>query len=118
MVEQELERTRNREAELERLNADEVWTLERIEASYGSLDDASSEKRREVYEDLGLRVEVGLEKRPRISGFFPVGVMESDRNTAYVITSPELLVAGFVGKEETSSKSSVPPCPFPGSARS
>ena len=113
-VERELERTRNRDAELDRLNADEAETRERVEAGYGSLDDATPEQQREIYEDIGLRVEVGLEKRPRISGFFPIGKMESERSTTIVVTSPEPLVAGFVGKEETSSRPSILPCPFPG----
>ena len=72
-VERELERTRNREAELERLSETETEMRERIQGSYGGLHDASPQKRRKIYEDLRLRVEVGSDSRPLLSGWFPIG---------------------------------------------
>lgn len=73
LTERELERVRNREEELGKLAMAEAEARERISAGYGGLDDATPEKRREVYEDLRLRVEIGLEKRPRLFGIFPIG---------------------------------------------
>jgi hypothetical protein len=72
-IERELERISNREAELERLEAEQAQIEDRIREGWGDLDDASPEKRREVYEDLRLRVEVGEDRRPLLSGWFPVG---------------------------------------------
>ncbi len=108
-IERELERTRSRDEELRKLDAEEEETRQRIEAGYGDLSDTTPEQRRQVYEDVGLRVEVGLEKVPRISGIFPVGRFgdeeltlalgkhDSGRQTAYVISSE-------VGREKTSSR--------------
>ena len=86
-VEREMERNHNRDAELEKLNADEAAMRERIEAGYGDLSDTTPEKRRQVYEDVGLRVEVGLEKIPRISGIFPVGRFGDEELT--LVTTPD-----------------------------
>jgi len=71
-IERELKRATNRKAELEKLDADEAETRERIEAGYGGLDDATPEKRRQVYADLNLRVDVGRDQTPYISGWFPI----------------------------------------------
>jgi site-specific DNA recombinase len=73
-IEREMERVRNREAELRRLDEDEAEMRERIEAGYGGLDDATPKKQREVYEDVRLRVEVGEDKVPHITGWFPVQI--------------------------------------------
>ena len=62
-IERELERRGNREAELERLEAEQAQIEDRIREGWGGLDDASPEKRREVYEDLRLRVEATVPHR-------------------------------------------------------
>lgn len=71
-VERELERSKNRVEELAKLDADEAETRERLESGYGGLDGATPEKRRRVYRDLRLRVEVGADGKPRIFGVFPL----------------------------------------------
>jgi hypothetical protein len=72
-VEHTLQRARNRVAELEQLDEAERQITARIWDGYGGLDYTSPRARREVYEDLGLRVEVGEDKRPFLSGWFPIG---------------------------------------------
>ena len=72
-IERELERRGNREAELERLEAEQAQIEDRIREGWGGLDDASPEKRREVYEDLRLRVEAGEDRRRFLTGWFPIG---------------------------------------------
>jgi len=101
-VAREMERIRNRDVELEKLDEAEREMRERIEATENNLEDMTPEKRRGLYQDLRIRVKVGGDKKPRISGFFPIGTIESDRNTAYVITSPEPLVAESISKKGTS----------------
>ena len=47
---------------------------ERIEANENNLYDMTPEKRRGLYQDLHLRVDVGEDGRPYISGVFPTRV--------------------------------------------
>ncbi len=50
---------------------------ERIEAAESEpLASMSPERRRSLYHDLSLRVEVGSDREPHISGLFPVRVGE------------------------------------------
>jgi len=105
-AERELDRMKNREAELDSLAQTEAETRERIEAGYGGLDDAMPEKRREVYEDLGLRVEVGADAVPHVFGRFPIHKGESGSHHIIVRgtgLSPAPAHAGAVGSEEGSS---------------
>jgi site-specific DNA recombinase len=72
-VEHALQRARNQVAELEKLDEAERQIKTRIWDGYGGLDDATPQTRREVYEDLGLRVEVGEDKRLFLCGWLPIG---------------------------------------------
>src|SRR3712207_4998396 len=69
-VQEPLERARNREAELQRLDEAEKQIRQRIEAGYGGLVDMSPQERRKVYQDLRVRVKVGADKQPKIWGIF------------------------------------------------
>jgi site-specific DNA recombinase len=80
---QELERARNREAELEKLEQIEEEMRERIEGGHRDVQDRSPQERRELYQDLRIRVEVGADARPRISGVFPMRSSDG-RHTLYV----------------------------------
>ena len=70
----ELERVMHREEELEKITQTEREMRERIESTENNLEDMTPEKRRELYQDLRLRVEVGDDKRPQISGLFPLRI--------------------------------------------
>jgi hypothetical protein len=83
-LQRELERIMHREEELEKLDIAERETQERIEATADNLEDITPEKRHELYQDLRLRVEVGEDKRPYISGIFPLGRTENGTHTLYV----------------------------------
>lgn len=74
VIETELERVRNREEELARLDEEEARARESIETTGNNLEEATPEKRRELYQDLRLRVEVGEDKRSHISGVFPARI--------------------------------------------
>ena len=73
-LQRELERVMHREEELEKLDETEREITERIEATDNSLEDMTPEKRHALYQDLRLRVEVGEDKRPYISGIFPTRI--------------------------------------------
>ena len=73
-LQRELERVMHRDEELERLAETEREMRERIEATENNLEDMTPEKRRSLYQDLRLRVEVSEDKRPLISGVFPTRV--------------------------------------------
>jgi hypothetical protein len=91
-VERDLERVRNRDTELLRLVEEEAKIRERIEGGHYDLEDTTPEKRHALYQDFRLRVEVGEDKNPRISGVFPLrigngqGWLWKTPETAYVIT--------------------------------
>ena len=100
-IEREIERTKNRDEELRRLDAEEVETRARIQAGYGGLDDTTPQKRRRVYEDLHLRVEVGEDATPRIRGVFPIG-RYGDVRDHLVLGGIAYIVSSEVSRKETS----------------
>lgn len=106
-VEREIERTKNRGEELRRLDAEEAETRARILAGYGGLDDTTPQKRRRVYEDLHLRVEVGADAAPRIRGVFPIGRYE-DVKDHLVLGGSAYIVSSEVSRKETSSGPGAP----------
>lgn len=71
-IENELKRSRDMQGELQNLDETEAEIRERLEAGYGNLDETDSTKRLQVYEDMRLRVEVGSDAVPRVSGIFPM----------------------------------------------
>jgi site-specific DNA recombinase len=73
-LQRELERVMHRDEELEKLDETEREIIERIEATENNLEDKTPQERRELYQDLWLRVEVGEDKRPYISGIFPTRI--------------------------------------------
>jgi hypothetical protein len=73
-LQRELERVMHRDEELERLAETEREMRERIEATENNLENMTPERRRSLYQDLRLRVEVGEDKHPHISGVFPTRV--------------------------------------------
>ena len=92
-VERELAKIRNRDEELGKLKRVEAEMRRRIEATENHLAEMTPEKRRELYEDLRLRVEVGADKSPSISGVFPIRIADTrctlvhaDPHTTYVVT--------------------------------
>jgi site-specific DNA recombinase len=98
-IEREMERVRNREAELRRLDEDEAEMRERIEAGYGGLDDATLEKQREVYEDVRLRVEVGEDKVPHVTGWFPVEIGDTRATLRQIGDEHRILIPHPSGSE-------------------
>jgi len=117
-IERELERTRNRDEELRKLDAEEAELRESILAGFGDLDGKTSEERREIYLDLRLRVEIGPDKAPRVMGVFPIGRYEDIEahlvlgERAFVVSSeartPRPAKRGFVGYEGRSTGASTP----------
>jgi len=73
-VERELGSIRNRGEELRSLDEAERQMRERIETTEVNLDDMTPEKRRGLYQDLKLRVDVGEDGHPYISGVFPTRI--------------------------------------------
>jgi len=73
-LQRELERVMHRQEELERLAEEEAEIRRRIEGGHYDLENMTPEKRRELYQDSRLRVEVGEDKCPHISGLFPLRV--------------------------------------------
>jgi hypothetical protein len=65
-----LEKAVDRDAELERLSEQERAVIERLGATENVLDDSTPQKRRELYQDLRVRVDLGESKRPQIWGIF------------------------------------------------
>ncbi len=72
VLRERLERAGRREEELEDLEGAQRALEERIREGYDDIDSNTPKERREIYIDLNLRVDVGLDKVPRISGTFPV----------------------------------------------
>jgi hypothetical protein len=102
-IERELERTRSRDEMLRRLDAEEAEMRQRIESGYDNLDDATPEKRRQVYEDLQLRVEVGADAEPHIGGIFPMGRYGDTEDHLYINgKSGYVLSSQISGKEALS----------------
>ena len=79
-----LEKAHNREEELKNLDEAEKEMRERIELAENNLENMTPKKRRELYQDLYLRVEVGADKRPLITGLFPKGRTEDGTHKLYV----------------------------------
>ncbi len=129
ILQEQLERVGRREEELEKLTWAQRVLEERIREGYDNLDAKTPEERREIYRDVNLRVDVGLDKVPRITGLFPlrstvvgshslyVSGMDTrppvprkrpkphwDGNIEYVVTSP-------VGEETTSLTPGAPSRP-------
>jgi hypothetical protein len=75
-VAQELPRVKNCDSVLLRLSEEEAEMRERIEAAENNLKDTISQQRRQLYQNLSLRVEVGEDMHPYISGVSPVRVAE------------------------------------------
>src|SRR3712207_3228323 len=109
-VERELERTRNRDEELRRLDEAERKMRERIEANENNLHDGTPEKRHGLYQDLHLRVDVGEDGRPCISGVFPTRVagitgtlLRTPEQRGYLYTQERLPLAerSYVRKKDT-----------------
>ena len=72
-IDKALERSRNVEAELLALEESEAELEERITSGDETLTDTPpGEKRRELYLDFNLRVHVGSDAVPQISGIFPM----------------------------------------------
>lgn len=119
----QLERAGRREEELEELTRAQDALEERIEAGYDDLDSKTPEGRREIYEDLNLRVAVGLDKIPRISGAFPVRIpgfrpgrmVRTPEGRGYFVEPPEKEIFGTA---ETSSGPGGPSRPPSRPARS
>jgi hypothetical protein len=72
---------------------------ERIEAGYGGLDDATLEKQREVYEDVRLRVEVGEDKVPHVTGWFPVEIGDTRATLRQIGDEHRILIPHPSGSE-------------------
>jgi chromosome segregation ATPase len=85
-VERALERVIHRDEELDRLTETEREMRKRIEATENNLEDMTPEKRRSLYQDLRLRVEVDEDKHPYISGLFPTRVAGI---TATLVRTPD-----------------------------
>jgi hypothetical protein len=81
-LQQERERVKNREEQLRNLTKAEEEMRERIEGGYRDIED-SPEGRRKLYQDLHLHVEVDSDKRPHISGMFPLRFTGDGRHTLY-----------------------------------
>jgi len=124
VVRDQLKRAGSREAELEKLGRAQSALEQRIQEGYDDLDSKTPEERREIYKDLNLRVAVGLDKVPHISGVFPIRDgdltgwnVRTPEGRGYVITTAEGSSDGsgrhavyikdsdghYVGKEVTSS---------------
>ena len=91
----ELERVMHREEELERLAEEEAEIRRRIEGGHYDLKNMTPEKRRELYQDSRLRVEVGEDKCPYLSGILPVRV---GGITGTLLRTPDQ--RGFLGTQE------------------
>lgn len=111
-IQRELERVRNRDAELQKLDEAEREIREQIEGTEGNLENMTPRERRELYQDLYLRVEVGQDKRPYISGIFPTRVagvagtlLRTPEQRGYLYTQEPLPLGeyGYVSKKVGSS---------------
>ena len=115
-IERELERTKNRDEELRKLDAQEAEMRKRILAGFGGLDDKTPQERWEIYLDLNLRVEIGPDKVPRVLGSFPIGRYENLEehlivsNVAFVVTSE----VGTRKSRSTGGSRAARPGPAPG----
>jgi hypothetical protein len=85
---------------------------EQIEATENNLEDMTPKKRRELYQDLSLRVDVGKDGHPYISGIFPTRVAgmagtllrtPAQRGHLYTREALPLAERGYVSKKVTSS---------------
>lgn len=101
-IERELERTKNRDEELRKLDAEEAEMRKRILAGFGGLDDKTPEERREIYLDLNLRVEIGPDKAPRVMGVFPIGRYENLEDHL-VLGNGAFIVSSEVGTRKSRS---------------
>jgi site-specific DNA recombinase len=113
VLKRELDRARNRDVELATLDEAEREITERIETTEDNLEDMTPEKRRDLYQDLHLRVEVGEDKRPYISGIFPTRVAGI---TGTLLRTPDQRGylyehAGAVSERESSLLPKYPPTP-------
>ena len=96
-VRDQLKRAGSVEAELEKLGRAQSGLEQRIREGYDDLSSKTPEERHEIYKDLNLRVDVGLDKVPRISGTFPVGrygdradtLVKTPDQRGYVVTTSE-----------------------------
>jgi hypothetical protein len=82
------------------LDEAERETIERIEAPENTLEDKTSKEKRELYQDLRMIVSVGEDKKPVISGFFPIdiagvkGTLWKQRNGRGYLYTPSSLDCG------------------------
>ncbi|CAA9348400.1 MAG: hypothetical protein AVDCRST_MAG93-6999 [uncultured Chloroflexia bacterium] len=96
-VRAQLKRAGSVEAELEKLRRAQSALEQRIREGYDDLSSKTPEERHEIYRDLNLRVGVGLDKVPRISGTFPLGrygdraetLVKTPDQRGYIVTTSE-----------------------------